>query len=81
LKQWVRAISVVEVRPRTELYAKWLKRRVCSKNRYFLHTVISRAPKKVKIWQTFELRKFSLDLAFNIRGQRREQLLFFIGAQ
>ena len=74
------------VRPPTDFHAKWLKRRVftqgCaffSKNRIFSYPLISRA--KVKILQSFWLRKFLLDLAFNIRGPEREHPLFFIGAQ
>jgi len=38
------------------------------KNRNFSYPLISKARKKVKILHIFGLRKFSLDLAFNIRG-------------
>jgi len=57
------------------LHAKWLKRRglrqgcaFCSKNRNFSYPLISRAPKGQNLEILWTFRKFSLDLAFNIRG-------------
>ena len=57
------------------LHAKWLKRRglrqgcaFCSKNRNFSYPLISRAPKGKNLEILWTFRKFSLDLAFNIRG-------------
>ena len=63
--------------PSTDIHAKWLKRRVftqgcafCSKNRNFSYPLISRAPKGSQFCKFLDLENFSLDLAFNVRGQR-----------
>jgi len=40
----------------------------CSKNRNFTYPLISRDPKRSKFCKFLDLEKFSLDLAFNIRG-------------
>ena len=42
----------------------------CSKSRYFSYPLISRPPKRPKFCKFLDLENFSLDLAFNIRGQR-----------
>ena len=50
---------------------EWIHARMCHlqyKNRYFSYPLISKGSQKVKILQIFGLRKFSIDLAFNIRG-------------
>ena len=41
----------------------------CSKNRNFSYLLISRAPRRSKFCKILDLENFSLDLAFNIRGQ------------
>jgi len=68
--------SRLEVRPPNRFNAKWLSRRgftqgcaFCNKNRYFSYPLISRAPKRSTFCKFLDLN-FSLDLAFNIRGQR-----------
>ena len=64
----------LEVRPPTDLHAKWLKRRVftqgcafCSKSRYFSYPLVFRPPKISKFSKFLDLENFSLDFAFNIR--------------
>jgi len=69
--------------PQPDLHVKWLKRHVftqgcdfCSTNWYFLYLLY-----KVKIWrEKYELGKFLLRFAFNVRGPEREHSLVFIGA-
>ena len=68
--------SPLEVRPRNRFWRK-MAQTTCSKNRNFSYPLISRAPKRSKFCkfldlENFRLRKFSLDLAFNIRGPERE---------